>query len=845
MKKQIFILTTFVCLMANATECFLEYTAKKHTIWISTPHGYSVAPQKLQKAYDQNRSKVGLSNKNKFVLWVRDGSIDLTGTQGDTFLVEKIEGTSDRKMSVQEFDKYVKFEIKRLCEESGDCEIIGEGRKWFVIEGFGEKPRPGCKNEKCITYCQTGYFIMDEHVYACCVALHDPTPTLREESHRLVKEWLQLQTGDAELQNKSSSNFSPKTFTKKANGPTEFLGIRLGDKVPKQKQQFETNQQYLGFYFTPKEMFLDYNQYAFHATLKTRTISSVSAGKICESKEDAMALAQQAKQWIEDRYGLKGEVFPNTPNNRIIWMYCFNADSKENFRFFLVEINSATGMWLSLITYYDTELSELQVAESKLVDYKSISNPGLMMTSTKDSEDMSTGECNGVEVIKRGIERAQEVNKKEEEKKFKKMSNLTSVGTMDLKGKSILGDSVYQSLFVEPVVAARTLGNEKADGVDVQVKYPISFECTEGNAAHTIYDISKFFPEGDVRLGMNLAMWAIPEAQLRSFQKFNPNEEITGEFVDLIEQMTGQRGELIGCGISKLSDRNILWFTVAASQERVGVKSSVIMRTFLIPATTGHCISCNFSVGVVGDEMPIDDFERFIPVGLKYINSLIFMDKSQIKRGSSIDAEKCGTGWFVTGEHIVTCWHVIEGCSSISYVDKSGKSNRLTLIGKDEFSDLALLKVVDQSAKCKSPLSLAAVKVNVADKVFTVGYPLIEYMGKTPKYSEGVVNALSGYGDDETLLQMSAPVQQGNSGGALLNESCEVVGVVQSGLNTSNVRDEGIGSAQNVNYAAKAYLVRRLVKKCGIRLPMATEKKAPVKDKYKKACDATVFIYAK
>ena len=650
------------------------------------------------------------------------------------------------------------------------------------------------------------------------------------------------------LSNAVPSKFANKANvapSKKAEGPSEFLGIRLGDTVPKQKQQFDTNQQYFGFYFTPKEMFLDYNQYAFHATLKTRTISSVSAGKICESKEDAMALAQRAKQWIEDRYGLKGEVFPNTPNNRIIWMYCFNADSKENFRFFLVEINSATGMWLSLITYYDTELSELQVAESKLVDYRSMSNPGLMMTSTKDSEEMSTGECNGVEVIKRGIERAQEVNKKEKEKKFKKMSDLRSVGNMDLKGKSILGDSVYKNLYYESVVTLRTFGNEKADGIDVQIAYPKSFVCTPGKQPHIIYNMRKSFEEDYLTLGFNIGVWPCEEPILECIREEDPDVEINDEFVAIVKNLLQLKGEIIGCGITKMSGISVLWYTLATRRERLGVKCSYMTRGFLIPATTGHFIGCDFAVIKVWDEYPVDDFEKFIPVGMKYINSLVFMDKSQIKRGSSIDAEQYGTGWFVTGEHIVMCWHVIEGCSSISYVDKGGKSNRLTLIGKDEFSDLALLKVVDQSAKCKTPLSLAEEKVNVADKVFTVGYPLIEYMGKTPKYSEGVVNALSGYGDDETLLQMSAPVQQGNSGGALLNESCEVVGVVQSGLNTNNVKDEGIGSAQNVNYAAKAYLVRRLAKKCGIRLPRSIERETPVKDKYKRACDATVFIYAK
>jgi len=68
----------------------------------------------------------------------------------------------------------------------------------------------------------------------------------------------------------------------------------------------------------------------------------------------------------------------------------------------------------------------------------------------------------------------------------------------------------------------------------------------------------------------------------------------------------------------------------------------------------------------------------------------------------------------------------------------------------------------------------------MGDKVFTIGYPSIDIMGFKPKYTEGVISAVTGIKDNPTVFQTTVPIQPGNSGGPLFNEKGEVVGLTTS-----------------------------------------------------------------
>ena len=158
-----------------------------------------------------------------------------------------------------------------------------------------------------------------------------------------------------------------------------------------------------------------------------------------------------------------------------------------------------------------------------------------------------------------------------------------------------------------------------------------------------------------------------------------------------------------------------------------------------------------------------------------------------------------GSGFVIDHEgHIVTNYHVIDGADSIRVNFEAGDSVDATLVGSDPSSDIALLKV-DSAASSLYPLSLAdSTKVQVGDPVVAIGNPF----GLERTVTAGIVSALqravrapNGFAIDQ-VIQTDAPINQGNSGGPLIDAHGQVIGVNSQietgGEATGNV---GIGFA--------------------------------------------------
>jgi S1-C subfamily serine protease len=97
------------------------------------------------------------------------------------------------------------------------------------------------------------------------------------------------------------------------------------------------------------------------------------------------------------------------------------------------------------------------------------------------------------------------------------------------------------------------------------------------------------------------------------------------------------------------------------------------------------------------------------------------------------------------------------------------------------------------------------------DRVATLGFPNIALQGLTPKFGTGTLNALAGPGDDPRLMQVSIPIQPGNSGGPLLNTSGHVVGVVASQLDKIKALRITGNLPENVGYAVKGTILAALL----------------------------------
>ncbi|SCZ06271.1 S1C family serine protease [Microvirga guangxiensis] len=178
-----------------------------------------------------------------------------------------------------------------------------------------------------------------------------------------------------------------------------------------------------------------------------------------------------------------------------------------------------------------------------------------------------------------------------------------------------------------------------------------------------------------------------------------------------------------------------------------------------------------------------------------------------------------GTGFFVTREgHVVTNNHVIEGCTSVQIKPSNGSPLSARILAQDTTNDLALLKAERSSDK----FATVRAGVRLGEAVAAFGFPLNSVLASSGNFTLGNVTALAGIGDDSRFLQISTPVQPGNSGGPLLDESGNVVGVVTSKLNALKTV-VAIGDVpQNVNFAIKAGALATFLESARVEVPAAS-----------------------
>jgi S1-C subfamily serine protease len=164
------------------------------------------------------------------------------------------------------------------------------------------------------------------------------------------------------------------------------------------------------------------------------------------------------------------------------------------------------------------------------------------------------------------------------------------------------------------------------------------------------------------------------------------------------------------------------------------------------------------------------------------------------------EARGIGTGFFVTDNgYLLTCFHVVTNAASIMVGTTHGLYPA-ELVQSDPVKDIALLKVTGTFASL--PL-ISSDSVKLGESVFTIGFPNPTVQGLQPKLTRGDISSLAGAQDDPDEFQISVPVQPGNSGGALLDEKGNVVGIVAARLSDrAAMRTSGM-TAQDVNYAIK------------------------------------------
>ena len=155
-----------------------------------------------------------------------------------------------------------------------------------------------------------------------------------------------------------------------------------------------------------------------------------------------------------------------------------------------------------------------------------------------------------------------------------------------------------------------------------------------------------------------------------------------------------------------------------------------------------------------------------------------------------------GTGFVVSAAgHVLTNNHVVEGCREM----RVGDSEALDVVATDKTTDLAVLKLRQPRAAVASFRD--GNYARPGEDVVVLGYPLHGLLGSDAIVTTGVINALAGIRNDRRLIQISAPVQPGNSGGPVLDSSGNIVGVVVAKLNALGVAKATGDIPENVNFA--------------------------------------------
>ncbi|WP_026898132.1 S1C family serine protease [Daejeonella oryzae] len=153
-----------------------------------------------------------------------------------------------------------------------------------------------------------------------------------------------------------------------------------------------------------------------------------------------------------------------------------------------------------------------------------------------------------------------------------------------------------------------------------------------------------------------------------------------------------------------------------------------------------------------------------------------------------------GTGFALSANgYIVTNYHVVKDADSVYVQNSAGESFKVKQIFIDPAFDLAVLQIIDPGFKSLSDLPYTFKKnsSDLGEDVFTIGFPRDDHV-----FNKGYVSSLTGYAGDTVAYQVDISVNPGNSGGPLLDNKGNVIGII-SGKQTQT---DGAAFAIKSNY---------------------------------------------
>jgi hypothetical protein len=174
-----------------------------------------------------------------------------------------------------------------------------------------------------------------------------------------------------------------------------------------------------------------------------------------------------------------------------------------------------------------------------------------------------------------------------------------------------------------------------------------------------------------------------------------------------------------------------------------------------------------------------------------------------------------GTGFAISSNgYIATNYHVIDGASSITVKGVDGDletSYRAKVIVEDQRNDLAILKIEKWLGEI--PYEISRSTLGLANQVYALGYPLTSLLGVDIKFTDGKIGAITGFENDPTYYQHSAPIQPGNSGGPLFSATGNLIAI-----NTLRVNQD-IAITEGIFFSVKSRYLMNLMEDKNISFP--------------------------
>jgi hypothetical protein len=182
------------------------------------------------------------------------------------------------------------------------------------------------------------------------------------------------------------------------------------------------------------------------------------------------------------------------------------------------------------------------------------------------------------------------------------------------------------------------------------------------------------------------------------------------------------------------------------------------------------------------------------------------------KEGDELISASSGSGFAVSSDgYVITNYHVVEECEN---------DLQMRVITYDPINDLALLK---GDFRPKTVFALSNNSPELLQDVYVAGYPFGDKFSTSIKVTKGIVSSLTGMGNNFSNIQIDAALQSGNSGGPILNEFGNVVGVAVAKLDVKYMFDEFGVIPENTNFGIKSSVVKSVLESNNVDSPPANK----------------------